>query len=156
MFVCYGNTGRSVMAQAIFNSMVTNHPDPRIKVLRADSAGVSANSGEGPEELAEVVMRNRGIVISGHQAEHVTPEMLEEFDLVLTMEETHKMRILEMNELTKTELTKHVFTLTGYVGESGNIEDCAGHEQGFYEVCADRLTALIEGLIRKIDTEIHE
>lgn len=69
------------------------HQMPGIEV---HSAGLAAMVGEPADSTAQELMRERGIDISAHCARQLTPEMMMEHDLVLTMENDHIQSVLNL------------------------------------------------------------
>lgn len=76
MFVCVGNAARSQMAEGFFNHLASGE-------ARAISAG-TAPAFRIASEAVEV-MREVGIDISNHKSKGLTPEMVEQADIVVTM-----------------------------------------------------------------------
>jgi protein-tyrosine-phosphatase len=66
------------------------YPDRAGEVF-ASSAGVAAFDGNRVTEQAVLTMNERGIDISAHRAQSVTVDLLEGYDLVLAMEESHRL-----------------------------------------------------------------
>lgn len=54
--------------------------------LAVSSAGLAAVVGHPADALAQTLMRERGLDVSGHVARQITPSLVREADLVLTME----------------------------------------------------------------------
>jgi arsenate reductase len=89
LFVCRANTGRSQMAEELFNSLSQKG--------HADSAGVEVDrNGQTIEEriiekpnarYVKDVMNEIGIDISNNIRTQLTPNMLEDFDKVVVMAE---------------------------------------------------------------------
>jgi arsenate reductase (thioredoxin) len=76
LFVCVHNSGRSQMAEALFNRYAAG-------AATAYSAGTSPADRVNP--VVSLVMRESGIDISGHQPKMLTIEMLDSADRVITM-----------------------------------------------------------------------
>ncbi|MGY5877375.1 MAG: low molecular weight protein arginine phosphatase [Candidatus Thorarchaeota archaeon] len=145
LFVCTGNTGRSAMAAGIFRKLTNNHSNMRVRMLRVGSAGIHAQSGEDPEKLAKEVMKEKQVSLDIHTATQVTQKLLEKYDLILTMETQHRETLLKDYNASPEK----TFLLTEYVGETGDIADCHGHEKEVYVECADKLFHLVELLVKK-------
>ena len=75
LFLCTGNSCRSQMAEGWANHLGNEW-------LEATSAGIEAH-GKNPRAIA--VMREAGVDISRQESTRVTPEMLAQADLVVTV-----------------------------------------------------------------------
>jgi arsenate reductase len=76
LFVCVGNSGRSQMAEAFFNHLAKGK-------TKALSAGTEPASVVDPTAIK--VMKEVGIDISGNKPKPLTPEMIDQANLVVTM-----------------------------------------------------------------------
>lgn len=76
LFVCVGNSGRSQMAVAFFNRLVSGKAN-------AISAGTKPATRVDPVVIG--VMREVGIEISNNLPKALTPEMAEQADKIVTM-----------------------------------------------------------------------
>ncbi len=76
LFVCVGNSGRSQMAEAFFNHYA-----------RGKAKAISAGTEPAPSVSRTVVeaMRESGIDISQNKPKALTPEMVDQANLVITM-----------------------------------------------------------------------
>ena len=129
LFVCTGNTCRSPMAEGILRAMAKGTD------FKTSSAGLFAG-GEPVSKNAVLVMNEIGIDISGHVSRQLTRDMLKEFDLVLTMSESHKNAIVS----AFPEYKDKTFTLPEYAGESGGeIPDPFGGDIETYRKCRDSI-----------------
>jgi arsenate reductase len=75
LFLCTGNSCRSQMAEGWANHLGRDR-------VEAASAGIEAH-GKNPRAIA--VMREAGVDISRQESTRVTPEMLAQADLVITV-----------------------------------------------------------------------
>jgi len=84
LFICRGNVGRSQMASALFDSL---HPG------QSDSAGTAPKFpeltvGEIPKSKnAVIVMDELGIDMSKNTRRLITPEIINQYDIVINMAE---------------------------------------------------------------------
>jgi protein-tyrosine-phosphatase len=134
VFVCLGNICRSPMAEGLLRKM---RPD-----LSVSSAGISALMGSGAAHEALLVMRDYGVDISDHAARQVDWEMVQEADLVLTMERYQRERLKK----AYPEADGKIYTLKEYAGLGGDIPDPYGAAREFYEAVAREIEeALVTG-----------
>ena len=64
-----------------------------------ESAGLGALVNQPASEFSVELMQERGLDISGHRAQQLTPELITRADLVLVMESGHR-RVIDANEPT--------------------------------------------------------
>ncbi|MDD5368730.1 MAG: low molecular weight protein arginine phosphatase [Anaerolineaceae bacterium] len=144
LFVCFGNTCRSPMAAAIFQSMLSDHSEARGWTIA--SAGTWANAGAPATENAQVVMRARGLDIQAHQARRVSGEMLTSADLVVVMERNQK----EALQVEFPGVSERVWMLTELAGTKGDVEDPIGKPLVRFRQTADELERLLKRALLEI------
>jgi len=88
LIVCVGNICRSPMAEAVLRHALREQAE-----ISVESAGLGAMVDWPAAEHAEALLSERGIDISAHRARQLTPELLQEADLILVMELGHKKAI---------------------------------------------------------------
>jgi protein-tyrosine phosphatase len=90
--VCTGNVCRSPVAEAVRRARL------RAEGVDAtvESAGVAALVGAPAQPLAQALMRERGLDLSGHRARQLTPALIRAFELVLVMEAAQRAEVEAM------------------------------------------------------------
>ena len=117
LFVCTANIARSPMAEAMFNKMLKEAGlDSQ---CHARSAGTWAMDGHPAPEDGQRAMMERGLDTSHHLSRVVTQEILDDSDLILTMEAGHK----EALQVEFPFSSSKVFMLTEMVGSVSDIDD---------------------------------
>jgi protein-tyrosine phosphatase len=66
--------------------------------IRVASAGLIHKANRGPSNISRVVAAELGVDISAHQSVAVTPQMLDEFELIVVMESLHLKAISRRNK----------------------------------------------------------
>lgn len=116
LFVCTGNTCRSVMAE----HLLRHRAEEAGLELKTASAGLHAYPGDSATREAVEVLEELGIDASSHRSRRVHPYLLEEYDLILAMTSSHKRQLLEM----APELAGRIYLLKEYA------ERAAGEQEG--------------------------
>jgi protein-tyrosine phosphatase len=144
LFVCTANIARSPIAEAIFNNIIQRMGFDG--EFQAKSAGAWARDGIPAPEDGQKVMEVRGLDTSHHVSRFLTESILEQADLVLTMEAGHK-------EALQIEFPSHsakIFMLSEMVDAEFDIDDpfMMGLER--YETTAQELEKILEDGKEKI------
>lgn len=148
LFICTGNSCRSIMAEGLLNKMLDEKKMRKIKVY---SAGVSAMNGFSPSKDTVTIMKEKGIDVSGYKTAKVAPEMMREADLILVMEKMHKevLKDLAPEAEGKTHLLKD------YTGKNDDafgstVPDPIGRPLEIYERVAGMIEISIKELVRRL------
>ena len=144
LFVCTGNSCRSVMAQNLLRKCLEGK-----KHIQIDSAGTTAYPGMKPSQYATAVMREIGIDIENHLSKPITPELIRENDLIIVMTRAHKRFLLEMSPMPdvdshKTHLLMDFSSRWDFFGTE--VEDPIGQPYWAYENCLEMMKEPIERL----------
>jgi len=140
--VCTGNTCRSPMAEALFNSIASAAQSN----LRAESAGLHAGNGVPATDNACTVMRTLGIDISSHRSRRLTKELMDKADLVLAMSTVQRGRVVASFPEEKSK----VAVLGGYAGTGGDVDDPFGRTLEAYHRCAEQLSQLVTAVHNRL------
>ena len=139
LFVCTANICRSPMAMALFRDMVKDRAD--FQEWRIESAGTWAKEGFKASPFTLAVMSDRGLSLIQHRSRIVSQEMLNSFNLILTMENGQK----ESLQVEFPQIRQRVYLLSEVAGRSRDTKDPIGLPMDEYQMTADE----IEGILRK-------
>ncbi|MBI3996929.1 MAG: low molecular weight protein arginine phosphatase [Candidatus Omnitrophica bacterium] len=149
LFVCTGNSCRSVMAEWLLRQALQRAGMDRIEV---ESAGVFAIHGMGPTRETQRVLQDAGIDCSNHRARTLTVEMIEQADLIFVMEQFQGDEVLRRmpQANTKVHLLKFYGLPAGHVAGSANIPDPIGKPFEVYEVCFATIREAVERVAKSL------
>lgn len=140
IFVCTGNTCRSPMAATIFKSMETSSD---IEVL---SRGLVVLFSEPSNPKADTVLKSHNLDLKDHKSRGLKNSEITDTTLILTMTEQQKKNVLD--NFTNAN---DVYTITEFVGETGEVDDPYGGSLIEYEEVYSQLSLLIKKLVYKLD-----
>ena len=138
LFVCTANICRSPMAEALLKEKVKNLPDA--EKWHIASAGTWADDGNPAALFTQQLLLERGIDIRAHRSQPVSRDLLEEFNLILTMERNHK----EALNIEFPEYAGRIFMISDLTGVGYDIADPIGGPLYDYEITLIELENLIE------------
>jgi protein-tyrosine-phosphatase len=147
LFVCTGNTCRSAMAESIARKVARERGMTDVEV---GSAGTAAWEGAPASDGALLVGLERDSDLSGHTARLLTREMVDSYDLILTMGPHHVERIEALGGKGKT----YLLTSYGSRGASDRpIGDPFGGELDLYRETYDELEREIRRAFDRLAAE---
>jgi tRNA threonylcarbamoyl adenosine modification protein (Sua5/YciO/YrdC/YwlC family) len=143
LFVCTGNSCRSVMAKALLEKKLKEKGRQDIEVF---SAGVVAQSGIAASLETRQLLEEEGIDVSTHSSQRVTEEMLKRSDLILVME-----RFQEESLSSKYNFLKNrIYLLKEFSSidkEKTEIEDPIGRGIEVYKKVFYDIKSAVEKLV---------
>jgi protein-tyrosine-phosphatase len=148
LFVCTGNSCRSVMAEYLFNKMAA---DKGLSV-RAHSAGVAAPQGSGPSFETLEVLKLDGIDARRHSSRMVHEDMMESSDMVLALTEQHAAHL--KRHFPENESKVYLMT-EFYAGDDRalfiqGIPDPIGMNHHFYKNTYLVIRACVDTLVKQL------
>lgn len=144
VFVAESGTCREQMAVAILGDVGLKRP------VEAVARGLVVLFPEPLNQKAEAVMISNGLLTEGFMSSPLTAEDFGEDTLVLTMEEKHRGKVLEMFAEADEE---HVRVLSEFVGDELEIIDPYGGTLQMYGLCYEMLLASVKKLANILNNE---
>jgi len=116
---------------------------------RFSSAGVIARDGHPASTYGVDILREKGVDIAGHRARRLRGEIIAEADLVVAMEEEHRLAIRDFPEAALSP----VLLLSEWAGEAPlgpGIDDPIGGDRQDYERTAEEIEAYIRRALERL------
>lgn len=118
LFVCTGNSCRSIMAEGLMKDALKFLGKESIKV---SSAGVSAIDGFSPTRETIEVMKREGVDVSGFRSRAITGEIIKNSDLILVMAAHHMDEIIR--RVPQAAHKTHILKQYGRYDDSSTCEE---------------------------------
>jgi len=140
------------MAEGILKDLL---PMRALAAARVASAGTGALAGYPASANAISVCAENGIDIGGHRSRPLSPRLIEECDLILTMEDHHRAASASL----APEFENRIHLLARYAagdapGTVDGVGDPIGGSLGEYRATYRQILGQIEAALPRIEREI--
>lgn len=139
-FVCTANICRSPMAEKLFNFLASE----RKLNVRADSCGLIEGGHMISAGSLQMLLKKGILEAQSHISKQITPQIVSESWLMLTMEERQR----DFIRSKEPHFAHKIFTINEIMGEQGDVVDPYGSEidnyQKTYEIIEDRIIRLLD------------
>ena len=149
LFVCTGNTCRSVMAERLLRKMAA---DRGLAGWEARSAGIAAERYFAVPSGVVKALAERGATPEGHVPQLAGREVLAWADLVVAMTQGHREALLEQYP-EFTSRTRLFSELAGR-GEA-DVADPIGQPDEVYRRCRDEIETGLDAYLRNHASQTH-
>jgi protein-tyrosine phosphatase len=126
------------MAAALFREMVVREGSDL--EWRIESAGTWAAEGSQAVSQVQQILDERGIVLGDHLSQSVSEKLMRRFDLILTMERSHK----EALRIEFPSFSERILLLSEIAGFEHDIEDPIGGSISEYRITANEIEELLK------------
>ena len=148
LFVCTGNSCRSVFAEGILKEMFAKEG----LEIHVHSAGTEAFSGRQGSPRVLRLLNDEGIDLSAHRTRKITREIIEEAGIIFVMEKAHRKAILAL----APEREAGIFLLSQFYSRpeilpmGTEIPDPIGMDAFFYENVNDLIRLCCQSVLNKL------
>lgn len=147
IFVCDSGTARAPMAEAIMKEYRIKYP------VEIESRGMVVLFPEPVNQKAEAVLISNGINPQDQMSRQLEPDDLNEDNLIITMEEVQKQKIIESYELPEGI---DIAVLTELTGDELEIINPYGGTLQSYGLCYETLNRTIKKLVNMINESVWQ
>jgi protein-tyrosine-phosphatase len=144
LFVCTGNVCRSPMAAAMFNAKARKSGEEQ--VYSAFSAGTWALENQPASANAVTALAERGIDLSPHRGQTITPRLIDQADVVIVMTRSH----FDALTFEFPKLRAKIHLMSELIDRTFDIADPYGNALADYQDCAANLEQMINSGYEKI------
>ena len=148
LFVCNANIVRSFMAERVLKRLLKSHG---IREVEVSSAGLLDMQGAPADTMARQILRENGIEDEGHHSRMVNEVMIEEANLIVTMEKEQLQKIGDQYPQAMGKLRLLKSYLPDPDGETvGDIKDPYRRSIFHYRLCFAEISLAMGELIKCI------
>jgi protein-tyrosine phosphatase len=142
LFVCTGNTCRSPLAAGFLKKLLERHP---LGEMEIGSAGLTALPGSPSSFHSSRVALENSVSLEDHQARLVTPQLIDNADLIVVMEPVHQLQLLDRYPQASGKVLL-LRQFARYGPRKRGIHDPYGGNLEAYRFCFEDIKECVESL----------
>lgn len=121
--------------------------------FKVNSAGLGAFEGDKASRFARIALKESGLDLNNHRSSRITPDLVAQADLILTMTGNHCRSLLEQYPQARVK----TFTIGEYIGDSRiEVPDPVGGDLDAYRHCRQQLEDLLEQVSMRLLEQFHD
>lgn len=144
LLICSGNICRSAYAEAQLKKLLGKNDS-----IKVASRGLFTTPGKPADPMAIEVAKSRGIDLAGHRTQSVSEKDLEEYPLLLLMDDSHRAAIAQRG---RKYLAKSVYLGAFGMHHGGPllIADPFGRSAEVFRECFDEIDQALRGFLETV------
>lgn len=150
--VCTGNICRSPMAEyALREALAQAGLADRVEVTSVGTTGWEV--GNQIDRRAAALLEDHGIDTTFHRAREMTPQLLADADLILTLDHDHVEPVRSAGDAVAAK-QRMMRDFDPEVGEDAGIRDPWYGDEEDFEIAWQQITAATDGIIAHVRAEL--
>lgn len=148
LFVCTGNSCRSVFAEGVLKAMLAKEG----LEIHVHSAGTGAFPGRKASQHILQLLDKEGIDLNAHRTRDITRKIIESACIIFVMESAHRQAVLAL----APEMSERIFLLSQFYSQpeilpmGTEIPDPIGMDAFFYENVNDILRVCCQSVLKQL------
>ena len=146
LFVCTGNSCRSVIAQNLFEKMLEE--EGLAEKIKVASAGTAVRFRLKPIRGTIKVLSLEEIDVRQYRSRKISSDLLNQADLIIVMEKRHRANLIEK----RSAISGKVFLINEFLPEESflDLPDPIGKPLSYYLRTKEKIKNCLPGILKKV------